>query len=756
MLSKPWVLAIDFGTSFTVAAAAYQGEHGTVVEIDGERRLPSVILVDGDDIIVGRVADEMSSARPGDVLRAPKNRLGDQGAVVLAGKTFPASRLVAAILQGVYGCAVREYGTEPLEVRLCHPATWTRTKLSKLLDAASQAGLPDSILVPEPVAAALSYWQRGELQPGEHVAIYDLGGGTFDTAMLQTVGEGFHIIGRPEGDQSLGGELFDEILVQIIGEKLDPALWEDIQLAQDETWIRIASVLRAEARRAKETMSSYRYAEALVPAPTGIVRVRVERAEFEERIQPHLNDSTSLLRRCITEAGLSATDVALIQLVGGSSRIPAVETTLHAAFPNTTLHRRGDPKSAVALGALLAGELSVTPRPSKFGSSEEVHNPPPVVTPPVPPVPSASPRPAPPAGPVNADAAPIVAPPPPPPSPPPQSPLPAASSSDDSSATRIAEPPRPLVDPSWQPPGPPEEEGSGNRIGEEADGGSRSRAKRPVVLVVAAVVIAILSARTHAVDSGDYDTSILYGAWPSDLSTLLLAVSPLLVLAFSPSTMSRSLLIGITVGYAVVLDGALYVWDFRYYDESVSPAWLALKILLTAALVAACWLPAPSRRASPRRAGRAALVLIVLGSGGLIAFAFLRGQFVKRLQVPVSMRAAPTWQVLLTATGVIAIVSAAASRRWPIVRPFCAGVALAGGLYAIRLTTVFVEQPDYIEFSEYGLFGLAGVAVSALLIVGSFLYLRAGGVVTRASSPMEPGGGDVQSLRERHEVRQHR
>ena len=718
MHSKPWVLAIDFGTSFTVAAAAYQGEHGTVVEIDGERRLPSAILVDGDDIIVGRVADEMSSARPGDVLRAPKNRLGDQGAVILAGKTFPASRLVAAILQGVYGYAVREYGTEPLEVRLCHPATWTRTKLSKLLDAASQAGLPDTILVPEPVAAALSYWQRGELRPGEHVAIYDLGGGTFDTAMLQTVGEGFQIIGRPEGDQSLGGELFNEILVQIIGEKLDPALWEDVQLAHDEMWIRIASVLRAEARRAKETMSSYRYAEALVPAPTGIVRVRVERAEFEERIQPHLDDSTSLLRRCITEAGLSATDVAAIQLVGGSSRIPAVETTLHAAFPNTTLHRRGDPKSAVALGALLAGKLSVTPRPSKFGSSEEVHNPPPVVTPPGPP---ASPRPAPPAGPVNTDAAPIVA--------PPQSPPPAASSSDDSSATRIAQPPAPLLDPSWQPPGPPAGEGSGNRIGEEADGGSRGRAKRPVVLVVAAVVIAILSARTHAVDSGDYDSSILSGGWPSDLSTLLLAVSPLLVLAFSPSTMSRSLLIGITVGYAVVLDGALYVWDFRYYDESVSPSWLALKILLTAALVAACWLPAPPGRASPRRAGRAALVLIVLGSAGLIAFAFLRGQFVDRLQVLVAIRAAPTWQVLLTASGVIGIVSAAASRRWPIVRPFCAGVALAGGLYAIRLTTVFVEQPDYIEFSEYGLLGFAGVAVSAVLIVGSFLYLRAGVVV---------------------------
>ena len=372
MSTIPWTLAIDFGTSYSVAAALAEGEAPRVLEIDGELRVPSIILIDGDAIVVGRVAEEMSGSRPGDVLRAPKSRLGDHAPVILAGRTFQVAPLVGALLARIYEEAVTQSGSPPEEVRLTYPATWSRTKQARLLDAGHAAGFPASMLVAEPVAAALNYWRRGELRDGGYVAVYDLGGGTFDSAVLRADGEGFRIVGRPDGDPSLGGEMFDEIVVNLIGAKLDADVWEYIQLGDDPTWQQVGAVLRKEARRAKETLSNYRYADAMVSLPTGLTRVRLERSDFETAVAPYIDDSVAVLRRCITEAGVAIGEVAAIQLVGGSSRIPAVEAALRREFPNLDIHRRGDPKNSVALGALIASAMSVTPTPTRFGSSEEV------------------------------------------------------------------------------------------------------------------------------------------------------------------------------------------------------------------------------------------------------------------------------------------------------------------------------------------------------------------------------------------------
>lgn len=369
--ARQWVLAIDFGTSYTVAVAAFDGQDARVLEIDGELRVPSVILADADRIVVGRVADEMSGARPQDVLRAPKARLGDQVPVILAGRTYQIAVLVGALLRGIYEEAVVQFGSPPREVRMTHPATWNRTRQARLLEAAALAGIPRTMLVPEPVAAALSYWHQGEVPPGRLVAVYDLGGGTFDSAVLQASDDGFRIVGRPDGDPALGGEMFDELVVNLIVSDLDATHWERIQLADDPSWRQFASVLRKEARRAKETLSSYPYADVLVSLPTGLAQVRVTRAAFDRAIAPYVNDSVEVFRRCIAEAGIQPVDLSAIQLVGGSSRIPAVEVALRAAFPGLDVRRRGDPKNAVALGALVASESAITPTPTGFGSSEE-------------------------------------------------------------------------------------------------------------------------------------------------------------------------------------------------------------------------------------------------------------------------------------------------------------------------------------------------------------------------------------------------
>lgn len=354
-MAQPWILSIDFGTSYTLVAAKVGDRTPEVVEIGGERRMPSVVLVEQSGaVVVGRTADDLSGSNPANTLRAPKNRLGDQAPVVLGGRPYQVVQLVAALLRTVYDEAVSQIGDPPIEVRLTHPATWNRPRLNRLLEAAAKAGLPNPALVPEPVAAALSYASESGVPEGGHLVVYDLGGGTFDTAVVTARRGGFEVEGRPGGDQNIGGELFDELVMNHVGERLDPDAWEQIQVADEPTWQQVGASLRREARRAKETLSSHPYADLLLPLPDGLVQQRITRDEFEQIVGPYIDETVGLLRRCINDAGVDESKLASIYLVGGASRSPIVERLVRAAFPGVPVSRRGDPKTSVALGAARA------------------------------------------------------------------------------------------------------------------------------------------------------------------------------------------------------------------------------------------------------------------------------------------------------------------------------------------------------------------------------------------------------------------
>ena len=313
-----WILAIDFGTSYTVAASKIGDRPPEVIEVAGERRMPSVVMIDtGGTVLVGRTADDLSGTHPGSTLRALKNRLGDQAPVVLDGRPYQVVNLVASLLRSVYVESVRQMGEPPTEVRLTHPATWNRPRLNRLLEAAVKAELVNPALVPEPVAAALSFASEVGVANGAHVAVYDLGGGTFDTAVVTSSGGGFNIVGRPSGDQNIGGELFDEIVSNHLGEQLPPDAWEAIQIGDEPLWQQVGATLRNEARKAKETLSGNPYADLIVPLPTGLQQIRLTRTEFEDLVQPYVAETVVLLDRCVMEAGLRAEELAGISLVGG-------------------------------------------------------------------------------------------------------------------------------------------------------------------------------------------------------------------------------------------------------------------------------------------------------------------------------------------------------------------------------------------------------------------------------------------------------
>ncbi|MGD9752827.1 MAG: Hsp70 family protein [Acidimicrobiia bacterium] len=350
-VDDPWVLGIDFGTSFTVAAA--RSRRGPeVIEVGGERRVPSVVLAEDDgSVVVGRSAEDLATARPGHAIRAPKSRLAEPAPVILGGRPHQVTTLIASLLSYVYREAVRQQGSEPVEVRLTHPAAWSQPRLDRLLTAAAQARLPNPVLVPEPVAAAVSFADEGGVVDGGFVAVYDLGGGTFDTAVLQATSDGFVVVGRPAGEDRLGGDLFDELLANHVGAKLDPGTWEALQVSDERAWQQAAAALRSEARRVKEALSSHPYAELLLGLPTGMVTQRVTRDEFEQLVAPYVKSSVDLLSRAVGDAGLDLQHLDAVYLAGGASRSPVVERLVSEAFPGVTVSRRGDPKTAVALGA---------------------------------------------------------------------------------------------------------------------------------------------------------------------------------------------------------------------------------------------------------------------------------------------------------------------------------------------------------------------------------------------------------------------
>ncbi len=354
-VQDPWVLGIDFGTSFTVAAARTR-RGPEVIEIGGERRVPSVVLAEDDgSLVVGRSAEDLATSSPGRAIRAPKSRIGEPAPIILGGRTHDVTVLIASLLAYVYQEAVRHVGSPPVEVRLTHPASWGRVRLDRLLQAAARAQLPNPVLVPEPVAAAVSFADEVGVAPGGFVAVYDLGGGTFDTAVLQATVQhdapGFVVIGRPGGEDRLGGDLFDELLANFVGSRLNEEVWEALQVSDERAWQQAASALRSEARRVKEALSSHPYAELLVALPNGMVTQRVTRDEFELLIEPYIASSVEVLRRAVADAGLEPLQLAAVYLAGGASRSPLVERMVCDAFPGVNVSRRGDPKTAVALGA---------------------------------------------------------------------------------------------------------------------------------------------------------------------------------------------------------------------------------------------------------------------------------------------------------------------------------------------------------------------------------------------------------------------
>ena len=348
-------VGIDFGTTFTAAAVHRDGEQAVELVPLGDNRasVPSVVFVAPDGgLVMGDAAARRSVTDPDRVVREVKRRIGDETPLLVAGAPIEAHTLAACFVRWVVDRVSEREGQPPEGLALTHPASWGRHKRALMMEALVAQGIGATRLVPEPAAAAFAYAATRDVQPGAAVGVYDLGGGTFDAAIVRRVDDGgFELAGRPEGIESLGGVDFDEAVFAHVRAAVGPQ-WTSLDF--DDPMVRTAAAaLRRECTEAKEALSADTEVTIPVMLPGVSMRVRMVRTELEQLVAPAIAETVEAMRRACASAGLRPEDLSAILLAGGSSRIPLVAQQVSDAL-DRPVTADADPKAIVASGAALS------------------------------------------------------------------------------------------------------------------------------------------------------------------------------------------------------------------------------------------------------------------------------------------------------------------------------------------------------------------------------------------------------------------
>ena len=342
-----YAIGIDIGTTYT-AAAVWRDGHAEIVPLGGQSAaIPSAVFVRPDGtILTGEAADRRGLSEPHLVVRELKRRLGDTAPILLGGKPYSAAALTARMLRSVLDVVSAREGGPPASVCLTHPAGWGPYKMDLMHQVVRLADLEQPVqFTTESQAAALLHAHRQRLETGAVVAVYDLGGGIFDAAVLRRTADGFDLIGEPAEIERLGGIELDDALVAHVAASVGGALDRNSPAA-----IAAAARLRAECVQAKEALSADIDATIPVLLPAASAEVRLTRSELEAMVRPLLQDSVAALRRTIRSAGYAPKSLGSILLMGGSSRMPIVAEMIGAEL-GVPVRVDANPKHAVALGA---------------------------------------------------------------------------------------------------------------------------------------------------------------------------------------------------------------------------------------------------------------------------------------------------------------------------------------------------------------------------------------------------------------------
>ncbi|MEX1007761.1 MAG: Hsp70 family protein [Acidimicrobiia bacterium] len=346
-----YFVGIDLGTTFTAAAINRNGRVEMVSLGQHTSVIPSMVFLrETDEMLIGEPAERRGATDPARLAHEFKRRMGDTAPIMLGSSPYSADQITAALLRFVVNAVARQEGGPADGVAITYPANWGPFKVEILREAAKLADLRDAVLLTEPFAAAVYYASTERVEAGDTIAVYDLGGGTFDAVVLRKTVEGWEQLGRPEGVERLGGVDFDEAVFRHVRDALGPAF---DALDQNDPNVRAAvSRLASDCIAAKEALSSDSDATIAVILPGLQSEIRLTRGEFEAMIRPTLRGTVDALRRALASASVDPASLETVLLVGGSSRIPLVSEVVTAAL-GRPVAVDAHPKHAVALGAAL-------------------------------------------------------------------------------------------------------------------------------------------------------------------------------------------------------------------------------------------------------------------------------------------------------------------------------------------------------------------------------------------------------------------
>lgn len=356
------IIGIDLGTTNSAVAYIRGGKPQIVPSPNGEKIIPSVVLIDLEDkVVVGKDALDALVAMPNRTIAAIKRKMGYSDPITIAGREFLPHEVSALILKELKSYVDDLFGEGEKEAVITVPAYFTDAQRRATKQAGELAGFVVERIINEPTAAALAYG-LDNLKKDGHILVYDLGGGTFDVSIVEMM-SGILEVKASAGNSNLGGEDFDWRLVDYLAEKI---IYEYKVDPRDD--IRAKALLKKEAENIKIQLSSEESVKVVLPVvtvkdnqPIGL-NIVISREEFINLIEDLLKETIDLTKMALKDAELSVTDIDEILLVGGSSRMPRIYELISNIFGKNPRNEI-NPDEAVALGAAVqagikSGQLS--------------------------------------------------------------------------------------------------------------------------------------------------------------------------------------------------------------------------------------------------------------------------------------------------------------------------------------------------------------------------------------------------------------
>ncbi len=349
------IIGIDLGTTNSCVAVMEGGEAVVIPNPEGDRTTPSVVAFkDGGERLVGKVAKRQAVTNPERTISSIKRQMGTDHRVTVEGKSYTPQEISAMILQKLKADAEAYLGQTVTEAVITVPAYFTDAQRQATKDAGRIAGLEVKRIINEPTAAALAYGLGKDAD--QLIMVYDLGGGTFDVSIIE-MGDGVQEVKATAGNNHLGGDDFDERLVNYLVEEFRKA--NGIDLRQDkmahQRLIEAAEKAKIELSGMTTTQVNLPYITADATGPKHL-DMTITRAKFNELTADLVEKTMAPVRQALSDAGLSPSDIQKVLLVGGSTRIPAVQEAVKS-FMGKEPSKGINPDECVALGASIQGSV---------------------------------------------------------------------------------------------------------------------------------------------------------------------------------------------------------------------------------------------------------------------------------------------------------------------------------------------------------------------------------------------------------------